>query len=83
MTKEILTDEEVHDVKRMLDDQAEIFRQHGKVHLLNPLVQTLDQYLFGVPDITDTKNVKRVFINLGLLAENGSLDMKYEGRVCL
>ena len=78
MTNEILSEEEVHGVKRMLDDQSEILRQHGKVHLLNPLVQTLDQYLFGVPDITDRKNVKRVLINLGLLAENGSLDMKYE-----
>ena len=78
MRDESLTQEEVDQVKIMLDDQAEILRKYGKVHLLNPLVQNLDQYLFGVPDIMDTNNVKRVLINLGLLAENGSLDKKYE-----
>jgi len=77
MSGEALSEEQVCRVKLMLENQAEILREFGKVHLLNPLVQTLDQYLFGVPDITNTNNVKRVLISLGLMNEDGTL-RKYE-----
>lgn len=77
MREDALTEQEVDDVKEMLDDQAAILKKYGKVHLLNPLVQNLDQYLFGVPDIYDTNNIKKVLINLGLLSSDGSLDQRY------
>lgn len=78
MSANMLSPNEVIAVKTMLNEQGNLLKKFGSASLLNPIRQTVDQYLYGVSDLIDTEAVSEGLASLDIMDEWGYLNERYK-----